>query len=175
MHVARERHRREKDAQADGIGPPERLKIKTVAEDEMKEVVHPESEETSSAEVGGEALGQKPQGENQPEAVEGYPVRSGWPGGMLHSEDYGPEALENGQGYAGQDIEQEEVHQEEKERAPEGFMSRIYPDEISVENRIEEAAGPRAEMLRQEKGHLDVAEHYEHEPAEGYSRMHVAE
>ena len=54
-------------------------------------------------------------------------------------------------------------------------MSRVNPDEKSVENRIEETAIRPGEVLRDEQGDFKMSEDNEHEPSEGYRRVHVTE
>ena len=54
-------------------------------------------------------------------------------------------------------------------------MTWINPDEEAIENRIEETALRPGKMLRNEQGHLKMSEDNEHEPSEGYRRVHVTE
>ena len=100
-------------------------------------MVHRNSQEASAAEIGRKALCQKPQRKNQPKAVQGDAVSQRRLRGMTHAEDDGPEPLENRHAHTGKHIEQEEVHQEKEEPAPQLDMTGIYPDEEAIENRIE--------------------------------------
>ena len=52
-------------------------------------------------------------------------------------------------------------------------MSRIHPHEIPVENRIEQASPGHIKSGRDKKCDLDVSEDDNHEPTEGYRRVHV--
>ena len=60
VHVAAERHSRKEKPQADRICPPSRHEPEFVAKDQMPEMIDRDRQETSSAEVGGETLRQKP-------------------------------------------------------------------------------------------------------------------
>ena len=72
-------------------------------------------QETSAAQVGRKTLGQQPQREDQPQAVQSDTVGKGRLRSMAHSEHDGPEPLENCQSYTRKDVQQEEVHQEKEE------------------------------------------------------------
>ena len=175
MHVTAERHCGEKQAKTDGISPPDRHEEQFVAENQMPQMVHRNSQEASAAEIGRKALCQKPQRENQPKAVQGDSVSQRRLRGMTHAEDDGPEPLENRHAHTGKHIEQEEVHQEKEEPSSKRDMTGIDPDEEPVENRIEKAALSPRQMLRNEQCHFEMSQDNEHEPSEGNRRVHVAQ
>ena len=54
-------------------------------------------------------------------------------------------------------------------------MSRVNPDEESVENRVKETAVCPSKVLRDEQGDFEVSQDDEHEPSEGYRGVHVTE
>ena len=132
-------------------------------------------QETSTAQVGGEALGQKPQRKNHPKAVESHTVGQRRLRGVAHSQHDGSEPFEYGHSDSGENVEQEKVHQEKEEPAPERHVARIDPDEEAVENRIEQSAVRPGQMLRHEQRHLKMPEDNQHKPAEGDRGMNVAQ
>ncbi len=77
-------------------------------------MVDRDCQETSTAEVSGKALGQKPQREDHPKAVKGHPVGQRRLCGVAHSQHNGSESLEYGHPDSGKYIEQEKVHKEKE-------------------------------------------------------------
>ena len=175
VHVAAERHCGEEQAQADGIQPPARHYPQLVTEYKMPQVVDRNGQEASAAEVGGETLGEKPQREYQPEAVQSHAVRERRLGGMLHAQGKGTEALEHGQSDTRKHIEQEEVHQEEEHPAPQRSMARIHPDEEPVEDWIEQGSLGNSQPLRDEQSYFYMSEYDQHEPSESDCAVHISQ
>ena len=53
-------------------------------------------------------------------------------------------------------------------------MAGIHPDEIPVENRVEQSAPGNVQSSRDKQSHFDMAKDNDHEPTEGYRGVHVA-
>ena len=175
VHVPAERHSHEEKTEADRIRPPARREPKLIPEEKVPETIDTHSQETASTEIRRETLRQKPQREYQPKAVQGDTVGKRGFRGVSHPEDDGPEPLEHRQSYTRQDVQEEEVHQEEEERAPQGRVTRIHPDKVPVEYRIEQTTVGHAQALGHEQGDLDVPQNDYHEPTESYRGVHIAQ
>ena len=113
-------------------------------------MVYTYCQETASAEVSRKTLGQQPQREYKPEAVQSDAVSQRRLCRVTHAKYDGPEPLEHRQCNTGKDVQQEEVHQEEKERATKSSMAGIHPDKIPVEDRIEQTAAGNVQTCRNE-------------------------
>ncbi len=131
-------------------------------------------QKTSATQVRRETLGQKPEREDHPKAVQSHPVSQRRFRGVPHPQHDGAEPLEHGHPHSGQHIEQEKIHQEKEERASQCHVPGIHPDEKPVENRVEKPSVRPGKMLRHEQSHFDVAEDNQHEPSEGDGGVHVA-
>ena len=169
VHVTGERQHRHEHAQRDGVGPPGRQRIQLVAKELPENPVHRERKKTSAADMGGEALAKQTQREDSPQRIQPHPVEETRIRGPSHADDTRPHPLDDGQHYAAQYHQQEEVHQEKEH----GTLKRRLRlrDEVIEEDGVIEQMYP----LRQEKHHFQMSQQYYHEPPEGYAGMHIAQ
>ena len=169
VHVAGERQHHEEDAEGAGVGPPAGEDVRGVAQERREQVVEGLREEGAAADVGGESFGEKAEREYRPQRIQAYHVEEARPGGAAHAEQPRAYSLDYREGDAAEDHEKEEVHQEEEH----GAFHRAFGlgHEISEEYRVVEQLRP----VRRVEQHLDVSDDYQHEPAEGYAGVHVAQ
>ena len=126
-------------------------------------------EEGAAADVGGESFGEKAEREYRPQRIQAYHVEEARPRGAAHAEQPRAYSLDYREGDAAEDHEKEEVHQEEEHGAFHSAFGLCH--EVSEEYRVVEQLRP----VRRVEQHLDVSDDYQHEPAEGYAGVHVAQ
>ena len=141
----------------------------------MPQVVDRNRQETPATEIRRKALGQKPQREYHPKAIQSHTVGQRRLRGVAHSQHDGSEPFEYGHSDSGENVEQEKVHQEKEEPAPERHVTGIDPDKEAIENRVEKPSVRPGKMLRNEQGHLEMSEDNEHEPSECNRGMHITQ
>ena len=135
----------------------------------LEQHVHRYGQERSSADVRGEALGQEPEREDQPEGIQANPVKKRGFCSPAHAEQARAHPFDYGERYAGEYQKQEEIHQEEEDGSSQRGL--VLGDEVIEEYRVIEQFDP--------VGHIDEAlymsEKDKHEPAEGYAGVHEAQ
>ena len=141
----------------------------------MPQMVDRHRQETSATEIRRKALGQKPQRKNHPKAIQSHTVGQRRLRGVAHSQHDGSEPFEYGHSDSGENVEQEKVHQEKEEPAPERHVTGIDPDKEAIENRVEKPSVRPGKMLRHEQCHFNVSKHNQHEPSKGDGGVHIAE
>ena len=119
--------------------------------------------------MGGEAFGQQAQREDGPQGIKSYLVQQAQARGAPHAHDAGGEALDDGEHDAAEDHQQEEVHQEHQQRAPQCLLR--LRNEVVEEDRVVE----EMDAFRHEEHDLQVPQHDQHEPAEGDAGVHIAQ
>ena len=171
VHVPREGHRYEKDAQRKRIEPPCRLRrhgkhLRT--HPCLKEAAQRSGQEAAVMLAGrGQALRQQTQREDAPERRQGHPVDQHMLRRALHAQGPGAHPLEPGQRDARQHHEQQQVHHEGK-----GIPAPRMVRGIEI---TEEDVGMQGRAAAQHVGSLNPPHDNQQEPSEGQAHMHVAE
>ena len=169
VHIAGEGQHGQEDAQGQGIGPPGGGKVLRIADEVVEQPVDRDGHKAAARHAGREPLRDPAQREDGPEAVQADAVGEGEFRGAPHPDDAGAEALDDGQGDATENHQQEEVHQEEEERTLQRLVLHFH--KVAEKDGVVEPVEPFGDV----KDGLDMADDDDHKPAEGDARMHIAQ